>query len=134
MPVLIALLRRLLSQARTSTGRVAAFAGRGRRGLHYLWHLLIWSRISAGRSGLLPIELPPEVLSRKGVAVSPPRLRLAGHAEAPAFERGFAEVYAPLFANLQQADLLSPTLHAIPGPAFRGVYLWDSAFIVQVWR
>ncbi|WP_462320990.1 MGH1-like glycoside hydrolase domain-containing protein [Halochromatium sp.] len=134
MAALIPLLRRLLGQARTSTGRVAAFAGRGTRGLHYLWHLLIWSRISAGRSGLLPIELPLEVLSRKGVEVSPPHLRIAGHAQATAFERGFAEVYALLFANLQQADLLSPTRHAIPGPAFRGVYLWDSAFIAQVWR
>ena len=61
MADLIRLLHRLLRQSRSSTGRVAAFAGRGTRGLHYLWHLLIWSRISAGRSGLLPIELPPEV-------------------------------------------------------------------------
>lgn len=59
-------LRRLLRQIRATTGRVTAFAGRGTRGLHYVWHLLIWSRISAGRSGLLPIELPPDVLRRKG--------------------------------------------------------------------
>ncbi|MBK1620488.1 hypothetical protein CKO42_19025 [Lamprobacter modestohalophilus] len=52
---------------------------------------MIWSRISAGRCGLLPIELP-------------------------------LKVYALLFANLQQADLLSPTRHAIPGPASRGIY------------
>ncbi|MFP4077483.1 MAG: MGH1-like glycoside hydrolase domain-containing protein [Halochromatium sp.] len=102
--------------------------------MHYVWHLLIWSRISAGRSGLLPIELPPEVLRRKGIETPPPHLRVAGHAQATCFERGFAEVYALLFANLQQADLLSPTRYAIPGPAFRGVYLWDSAFIARVWR
>ncbi|NBC47278.1 MAG: hypothetical protein GVY22_04660 [Gammaproteobacteria bacterium] len=127
-------LRRLLRQARSTTGRVGAYAGRGTRGLHYLWHLLVWSRISAGRSGLLPIELPAEVLRRKGVRTAPPHLRISGHPEAIAFGRGFAEVYALLFANLQQADLLSPTRHAIPGPAFRGVYLWDSAFIAQIWR
>ncbi len=131
---LMAPLRRFLKQARSTTGRAAAFASRGTRGLHYLWHLLIWSRISAGRSGLLPIELPPEVLRRKGVETSPPHLRISGHAQATAFELGFAEVYALLFANLQQADLLSPTRHAIPGPAFRGIYLWDSAFIAQIWR
>ncbi|MCF7997245.1 MAG: hypothetical protein K9L88_20825 [Chromatiaceae bacterium] len=134
MTDLIRPLRHLLRQGRSSTGRVAAFAGRSTRGLHYLWHLLIWSRISAGRSGLLPIELPPEVLRRKGIETPPPHLRVAGHAQATAFERGFAEVYALLFANLQQADLLSLTRHAIPGPAFRGVYLWDSAFIAQIWR
>jgi len=130
----VAPLRRLLREARSSTGRVTAFAGRGTRGLRYLWHLLIWSRVSAGRSGLLPIELPPEVLRRKGIETAPPHLRIAGHSLGKAFGRGFAEVYALLFANLQQADLLSPTRHAIPGPAFRGVYLWDSAFIAQVWR
>ncbi|MCF7984908.1 MAG: hypothetical protein K9L70_10930 [Thiohalocapsa sp.] len=126
--------RRALGQSRVTTGRVARFAGRGYRALHYLWHLLLWSRISVGRSGVLPIELPRELLLQKGIVVDPPSLAVSGHADAQSFSRGFAEIYTLLFANLQSADLLSPTRHAIPGPAFRGVYLWDSAFIAPIWR
>lgn len=126
-------LRRLLRMIRSTRGRVAVFASPYCHGLHYLWHLLVWSRISAGRAGLLSIELPLEMLSRKGVRGLPPRLEARGSVEASVFSQGFAEIYAVLFANLQQADLLSPYRYAIPGPAFRGVYLWDSAFIAQVW-
>jgi hypothetical protein len=107
--------------------------GRWYRGLTYLWHLLVWSRIAAGRSGAAPIELPQTMLKRKGIALPPPHLDASAHADARALTDGFAEVYALLFANLQRPDLLSSTRHAIPGPAFRGVYLWDSAFIAQVW-
>jgi hypothetical protein len=128
------LLRRTLRIARVRRGRAASFAGRYYRGLHYVWDLLVWSRITAGRVGLIPIEMPPEVLRRKGVARRPPRLQVTGSGDGAAFTRGFAGVYAVLFANLQAADLLSPHRHAIPGPAFRGVYLWDSAFIAQVWK
>ncbi|EXJ14507.1 amylo-alpha-1,6-glucosidase [Imhoffiella purpurea] len=134
MRVLKTELRRWLGSARVRTGRVAAFAGRYYRGLSYLWNLLVWSRISAGRVGLLPVELPLEVLRHKGVTARPPHLEVAGSADADTFSRGFAEVYAILFANLQSEDLLSSYRHAIPGPAFRGVYLWDSAFIAQIWK
>jgi len=125
--------RRLVAMVRRTRGRFAAIVGPTYRGVQYLWHLLVWSRISAGRAGLLPIELPAEMLARKGLHHAPPRLTVQGTAEASGFSRGFAEVYALLFANLQRADLLSSYRHAIPGPAFRGVYLWDSAFIAQVW-
>jgi glycogen debranching enzyme len=50
------------------------------------------------------------------------------------FANGFAEIYALLFANLQKPDALSACRYATPGPAFRGVYLWDSAFIAQIWK
>lgn len=119
---------------RTTRSRFLGLIGPYYRALSYVWHLLIWSRISAGRIGLLPIELPLEMLARKGVDAPPPRLEITGPSQAQTFSRGFAEIYALLFANLQRADLLSRYRHAIPGPAFRGVYLWDSAFIARIWK
>jgi hypothetical protein len=127
--------RRRLARLRRSTDwiRRPQVVGRWYRGFSYVWHLLVWSRISAGRRGALPIELPERMLRQKGILLPPPHLDAAGHPDARAVSDGFAEVYALLFANLQRPDLLSSTRHAIPGPAFRGVYLWDSAFIAQIW-
>ncbi|WP_462330340.1 MGH1-like glycoside hydrolase domain-containing protein [Thiohalocapsa halophila] len=129
-------LRRALGRLRHGAARIRRpqVMGRWHRGLSYLWHLLVWSRIAAGRAGALPIELPAAMLRAKGIALAPPHLEASHHPDAGAVTAGFAEIYALLFANLQRADLLSSTRHAIPGPAFRGVYLWDSAFIAQVWR
>jgi hypothetical protein len=128
-------LRRFLGRARSAASRLRTpqVMGRWYRGASYVWHLLVWSRIAAGRAGALPIELPPAMLRGKGIDLPPPHLEADGHPHARALTDGFAEVYALLFANLQRADLLSSTRHAIPGPAFRGVYLWDSAFIARVW-
>jgi len=50
------------------------------------------------------------------------------------FGEAFAAMNALLFANLQNPDILSKLRYAHPGPAFRGVYLWDSAFIAQIWK
>jgi hypothetical protein len=128
-------LRQRLARLRHAAARIRRpqVVGRWYRGLSYVWHLLVWSRIAAGRAGALPIELPPAILQGKGIKLAPPHLDADGHPDARAVAEGFAEVYALLFANLQRADLLSSSRHAIPGPAFRGVYLWDSAFIAQVW-
>ncbi|WPL18271.1 Glucosidase YgjK precursor [Thiorhodovibrio winogradskyi] len=133
----IARLRARLAAWRTPTRAVARYGGRGWRALHYGLNLLLFSRILAGRAGFAPIELPPAVLRKKGVTRAPPRLRIleAGEQDALAgFAAGFAEVYALLFANLQGAGLLSPHRFALPGPAFQGIYLWDSAFIAPIWR
>jgi len=128
-------LRRRLARLRADAARIRAprRVGRWYRGLSYVWHLLVWSRIAAGRAHVRPIELPGTMLRSKGIEAPPPHLEAAGHADAEAITDGFAAVYALLFANLRPADLLSSTRHAIPGPAFRGVYLWDSAFIARVW-
>jgi hypothetical protein len=128
-------LRRLLARLRGGAARIRVErrAGRWYRGLSYVWHLLVWSRIAASRARFRPIELPEAMLHAKGIRVPPPHIEAADHPAAQAITDGFAAIYALLFANLRQADLLSSTRHAIPGPAFRGVYLWDSAFIAQVW-
>ena len=128
-------LRGLLARLRGSAARirVARRAGRWYRGISYVWHLLVWSRIVAGRTHMRPIELPETLLRRKGIQAPPPHIEAADNPAAAAITDGFAAIYALLFANLRRADLLSSTRHAIPGPGFRGVYLWDSAFIAQVW-
>jgi len=128
-------LRAHLALLRSGAERIRAprLVARWYRGLSYVLHLLLWSRIAAGRAGAVPVELPARLLRHKGIETPPPRLAASGHAEARVLSDGFAQVHALLFANLRRADLLSSTRHAIPGPAFRGVYLWDSAFIAQVW-
>lgn len=126
-------LRAALRRFRVERRGMAAIAARPFRFAHYAWNLVIWSRITAGRLRLAPLELPLETLAKKGVRLRPPRLEMAGGSTAEAFSAGFAEVYSLLFANLQMPGLLSRQRHAVPAPAFRGVYLWDSAFIGQVW-
>ncbi len=47
---------------------------------------------------------------------------------------GFSAVNAALFLNLQKPNALSASRYAHPAPSFRAIYLWDSAFIAQVWK
>lgn len=111
-------------------------ASRFYRGSSYVFNLIVWSRVAAGRQRRNAIELPPTILRRKGVHCRPPRLavRRTDGSEGERFGAGFAEIYALLFANLQPPGILSRYYHARPGPAFHGVYLWDSAFIAQIWK
>jgi len=46
----------------------------------------------------------------------------------------FGEVYRLLLSNLREPNKLFPMRHAIPAKIFMGVYLWDTAFIAQVWK
>ena len=46
----------------------------------------------------------------------------------------FADVYRLLRENLRAPDRLFPMRHAVPAKIFMGVYLWDTAFIAQVWK
>ncbi|WPL16555.1 hypothetical protein Thiowin_01520 [Thiorhodovibrio winogradskyi] len=122
---------------RAHTSAVALYGGRGWRALRYGLNLMVFSRILTGRAGLTPIELPPAVVRKKGVQEAPPRPRVLDAGRDGVlrdFAAGFAEVHALLFANLQTAGLLSPHRSARPGPAFQGIYLWDSAFIAPIWQ
>jgi hypothetical protein len=127
-------LRALLARTRLHTVRTARFGGTFLRFLEYGWSLVVWSRIARGRRQLRRLELPLSVLEGKGLTSPAPRLKVEGASWGPVFDEGFAEVYALLYANLQPASLLVDRRHAQPGPAFRGVYLWDSAFVAQVWK
>lgn len=131
-------LRTLRSAARSlrhRTGRTYALASRFYRFGRYAFSLIIWSRITLGRSGLISLKLPEETLAKKGIDQLPPSLSPEpDNREAAPFQRGFTVVYSLLFANLHQPDALSRLRYAVPGPAFLGVYLWDSAFIAQIWK
>jgi len=76
-------------------------------------------------------SVPPE----KGVAFpSPELLRLDPGKDASAWNSGFTAVYQTLLKNLHLPSGFFKTRYAYPSPIFRGVYLWDSAFIAQVWK
>ena len=127
--------RDLLSRLRRPTLQAARLTSRLQRATSYGLDLLLWSRLFAARRGPVPLELPPSLLAEKGLELPPPMLhRSAPGAHAIAWEEGFASVNATLFLNLQNPDLLSSLRYAHPAPSFRGVYLWDSAFIAQIWK
>lgn len=126
-------IRRFLARQRLTLSGAIRFGSRLLAMVEYMWHLIIWSRIEAARLRRKPVKLPPETLARKGVFLPAPSLEASGITESKPFEEGFADIYALLFTNLQTPGLLAETRHARPGPAFRGIYLWDSAFIAQIW-
>jgi len=126
--------RRTLAQVRAKRVAGARIAFRFRRTLQHLLHLMVWSRIAAAKSGWADLPITDAMRERKGVAVGQPRLTVDGRTGAEHFPRGFTTIWNMLFGNLEPADLTSPYRHARPGPAFAGVYLWDSAFISLIWR
>jgi hypothetical protein len=74
------------------------------------------------------------LLKAKAVAHAPPDLRVTDQdGDIEAWSRGFSAVNAALYLNLRAPDEIGPR-HARPAPAFRAIYLWDSAFIAQVWK
>lgn len=120
---------------RRRTRHVTGLATRFNRLLFHALDLVLWSRLFRSRRGPIPVELPLEMLRRKNIGSEAPVLHVSGmQAEVAHWDDGFAGVYAVLFENLQVPDILSPIRYAHPAPAFRGVYLWDSAFISQVWK
>lgn len=126
--------RNTLRTLRVRSATAARFASRWQRATRYGADVALWSRLW-GRRDPVPTDLPPALLASKGVAHPPPTLHLAGASPSTAaWNDGFAAVYATLLLNLQPPDFLSPIRYAHPAPDFRGVYLWDSAFISQIWR
>jgi hypothetical protein len=75
------------------------------------------------------------LLKTKSISVHPPELAVsrAGQPDKT-WSHGFTSIYASLFLNLKNPDSFSAMRHAQPAPPFRGVYLWDSAYIAQVWK
>jgi len=75
------------------------------------------------------------LLKTKAIETPPPELAVTGPDGAVgSWSHGFTAAYAALFLNLRNPSDLSPSRHALPAPPFRAVYLWDSAFIAQVWK
>lgn len=128
-------LRKAESFLRRRTRHVTGLATRFNRLVFFALDLVLWSRVFRSQRGPIPVELPLRVLRGKQVEVEAPVLHVSGlHGDVAHWDDGFAGVYAVLFENLQVPDVLSPIRYAHPAPAFRGVYLWDSAFISQIWK
>ncbi len=127
--------RSLLTVVRRSARTFKSLATRVSRTVRFGLDHLFWSRLFHKSSSLVPAELTEALLRTKGIQQAPPHLHVSGTpAEASMWGEGFSAVYAYLFLNLQAPDVLSPVRYAHPSPAFPGVYLWDSAFIAQVWK
>ena len=72
--------------------------------------------------------------TEKEVDSPPPQLTVEDRPGWEHWERGFSAVYDLLLRNLHMPNGFHETRYARPSPRFWGVYLWDSAFISQVWR
>ncbi len=126
------MLRRALALLRPSTARVARVASRFSAVTRYAFDLVVWSRIVARPTDLARHS---QAMRHRGVEHPAPTIFITGnHEQAHVWEAGFSEIYRLLLANLQAPDLISRRRYGRPSPAFQGVYLWDSAFIAQVWK
>jgi len=75
------------------------------------------------------------IKAEKGVRFASPEMtRLDQSLSAQEWNRGFQVVYRTLLNNLHPPAGAFKTRYAYPSPVFRGVYLWDSSFIAQVWK
>ena len=126
------MLRPALQLLRVKTTGAARVAGRLSAATRYVVDLVLWSRIAAHSTEL---SRHSQSMTRRGVSTAAPVMFMTGAAsEADVWENAFQDVYRVLLANLQVPDLISRRRYARPSPAFQGVYLWDSAFIAQVWK
>lgn len=120
---------------RVHSYRIASFATRLNRMSFYAFDLVFWSRIIRSSQSPIPVEIPIEILRKKNIDHLAPILNVSGvNDEVAHWDDGFAGIYSVLFENLQNPDVLSTVRYGHPAPAFRGIYLWDSAFIAQIWK
>ncbi|HUT55228.1 MAG TPA: trehalase family glycosidase [bacterium] len=96
--------------------------------------ILLLSALAAALMVPAPAGAAP-VAPKKGVASPSPSLSLSGDAaRAKYWDKGFEAVYKTLLLNLNMPNDYFQTRYAYPSPTFRSAYLWDSAFISQVWK
>ncbi len=100
-------------------------------GLDFLWVTRILPRLGNRE----PIEFTRELLGSKALHLSPPQASIQGEDKlSTRWTNGFAGVNEALFLNLRNPNKLSRRRHVHPAPHFRAIYLWDSAFIAQIWK
>ncbi|MBD3274339.1 MAG: hypothetical protein GF372_03465 [Candidatus Marinimicrobia bacterium] len=127
-------LRNIFTRIRRYTVTTTRSGSRFLRISRYLFHLLIWSRVKGILKQEIPGSLSATVLEKKGIHKSAPSLVFKNNNVLHHIEMGFSAVYAVLFGNLRTGNELTSLRHSVPGPAFAGVYLWDSAFIALIWK
>jgi hypothetical protein len=69
---------------------------------------------------------------RKGISVSPPPLKTNIVLEDN-WKEAYQDVFNILCHNLKKPDPFFRGYRAHPGPPYKAAYLWDTAFITQVW-
>jgi hypothetical protein len=113
--------------------RAVDMAGRLHRLLSLAAYLTIQSKLS--KAPRIGSTVERTLLATKSVSCLPPQLVVHDrNAALESWSRGFGAANAALFANLCNPDALSTVRYARPAPSFRAIYLWDSAFIAQIWK
>lgn len=69
---------------------------------------------------------------RKGVLTPPPELH-ANVIVEDQWKEAFKDVFNVLCHNLKKPDPFFRGYRAHPGPPYKAAYLWDTAFITQIW-
>lgn len=92
--------------------------------------------VTLGSCSLPTIQILPDIDPReKGLDYPAPALAVSdGDNETGYWDRGFEDVYKTLLMNLNLPNSYFETRYAWPAPTFRSAYLWDTAFISQVWK
>jgi len=114
--------------------RVLATGGRIRRLIIFGFEQIVLSRLFE-RHRPLAESVTAALLKTKSIEAHPPELTVAdASGQVDGWTHGFSAANAALFLNLRNPDELSPLRYGRPAPSFQAIYLWDSAFIAQVWK
>ncbi len=114
--------------------RVLATGGRIRRLIIFGFEQIVLSRLFEGHRPMAQ-GVTAALLKTKSIEELPPELTVTDdEGQVVHWTHGFSAVNAALFLNLRNPDSLSPLRHARPSPSFQAIYLWDTAFIAQIWK
>lgn len=127
---MVSLTRSVGDTLQLTAGRIKRFG----RLLVFGFELLVLTRLLE-RHRRFAQTVTTALLKTKAIEAAPPELTVTGpDGPVGSWSHGFTAAYAALFLNLRNPSDLSVSRHALPAPPFRAVYLWDSAFIAQVWK
>jgi hypothetical protein len=114
--------------------RVLATGGRVRRLIIFGFEQIVLSRLFEGHRPMAQ-SVTAALLKTKSIDEHPPELTVTDDEGLVVhWTHGFSAAHAALFLNLRNPDSLSRLRYARPSPSFQAIYLWDSAFIAQVWK
>jgi hypothetical protein len=114
--------------------RALATGGRVRRLIIFGFEQIVLSRLFE-RHRPIAQSVTAALLKAKSIELLPPELEVTdASGQVDDWTHGFSAANAALFINLRNPDALSPVRHARPSPSFQAIYLWDSAFIAQIWK
>jgi hypothetical protein len=127
-------IRDFLRQVRFRIQLALASARRFGRLIVFGFELLILSRLFE-RHRKLATTITAALLKTKSIDIPSPELHVSrGGQNEKTWSHGFTSIYASLFLNLRNPNDFSALRHAQPAPPFRAIYLWDSAYIADVWK